>query len=45
MGTTLVLLTVVPDQTSMAYVAHIGDSRAYRFRAGALTPLTGGITH
>jgi protein phosphatase len=40
MGTTLVLLTVVPDQTSMAYVAHIGDSRAYRFRAGALTPLT-----
>lgn len=40
MGTTLVLLTVVPDQTSMAYVAHIGDSRAYRFRAGTLTPLT-----
>lgn len=40
MGTTLVLLTVIPDQTSMAYVAHIGDSRAYRFRAGALTPLT-----
>ncbi len=40
MGTTLVLLTVIPDQTSMAYVAHIGDSRAYRLRAGALTPLT-----
>lgn len=40
MGTTLVLLTIIPDQTSMAYVAHIGDSRAYRFRAGALTPLT-----
>ncbi|MDH4152243.1 MAG: Stp1/IreP family PP2C-type Ser/Thr phosphatase [Nitrospira sp.] len=40
MGTTLVLLTVIPDQTSMAYVAHIGDSRAYRFRAGVLTPLT-----
>lgn len=40
MGTTLVLLMVTPDQTSMAYVAHIGDSRAYRFRAGILTPLT-----
>jgi serine/threonine protein phosphatase PrpC len=40
MGTTLVLLTVIPDQTSMAYVAHIGDSRAYRFRTGTLTPLT-----
>ena len=40
MGTTLVLLAVIPDQTSMAYVAHVGDSRAYRFRAGALTPLT-----
>lgn len=40
MGTTLVLLMVIPDQTSMAYVTHIGDSRAYRFRAGILTPLT-----
>ncbi len=40
MGTTLVLLTVIPDQTSMAYVAHVGDSRAYRFRARTLTPLT-----
>ncbi len=40
MGTTLVLLMVIPDQASMAYVAHIGDSRAYRFRAGTLTPLT-----
>lgn len=40
MGTTLVLLTVIPEQTSMAYIAHIGDSRAYRLRAGVLTPLT-----
>jgi serine/threonine protein phosphatase PrpC len=40
MGTTIVLLTIIPDHTSMAYVAHVGDSRAYRFRAGVLTPLT-----
>ncbi|HMS85410.1 MAG TPA: Stp1/IreP family PP2C-type Ser/Thr phosphatase [Nitrospira sp.] len=40
MGTTIVLLAIVPEQTSMAYVAHIGDSRAYRFCAGVLTPLT-----
>lgn len=40
MGTTLVLLAIVPDHTSMAYLAHVGDSRAYRLRSGTLTQLT-----
>jgi protein phosphatase len=40
MGTTLVLLAIVPDQTPMAYLAHVGDSRAYRLRSGTLTQLT-----
>ena len=40
MGTTLVLLAIVPDQTSTAYLAHVGDSRAYRLRSGTLTQLT-----
>ncbi len=37
MGTTLVAVVVVEDQL---IVAHIGDSRVYRFRAGALTQIT-----
>ncbi len=40
MGTTLVLLAVAPSPTPTAYVAHVGDSRAYRFRSRTLTPLT-----
>ena len=40
MGTTIVLLTIVSDDTPTAYLAHVGDSRAYRFRSGMLTPLT-----
>ncbi|UVT17334.1 MAG: Stp1/IreP family PP2C-type Ser/Thr phosphatase [Nitrospira sp.] len=40
MGTTIVLLAIVPTQTPVAYLAHVGDSRAYRFRSGTLTPLT-----
>lgn len=40
MGTTLVLLSIPPSQDSTAHVAHVGDSRAYRFRSGTLTPLT-----
>jgi len=40
MGTTIVLLAIVPSQTPVAYLAHVGDSRAYRFRSGTLTPLT-----
>ena len=40
MGTTIVLLAIVPSPTPTAYIAHVGDSRAYRFRSGALTALT-----
>lgn len=40
MGTTIVLLTIVPAPDPVAYLAHVGDSRAYRLRSGSLTPLT-----
>jgi len=40
MGTTLVLLAIVPSPAPTAYIAHAGDSRAYRFRSGTLTTLT-----
>lgn len=40
MGTTIVLLCIVSTPAPIAHVAHVGDSRAYRFRAGVLTPLT-----
>lgn len=40
MGTTIVLLAIVPTPAPVAYLIHVGDSRAYRFRSGALTPLT-----
>lgn len=40
MGTTLVLLAIVSDPTPIAHLAHVGDSRAYRFRSGTLTLLT-----
>ena len=40
MGTTLVLLAIVSGPAPVAYLAHIGDSRAYRFRSGTLTPMT-----
>lgn len=43
MGTTLVSLLVVPpadDSTPTALVAHVGDSRCYRLRAGKLELLT-----
>lgn len=40
MGTTIVLLAIVPAPGPLAYLAHVGDSRAYRIRAGSLTPLT-----
>ena len=40
MGTTVVAMTITPGPTAVAHIAHLGDSRAYRFRAGALTQLT-----
>lgn len=40
MGTTIVLLAIVSGPAPIAYLAHVGDSRAYRFRSGTLTPLT-----
>jgi protein phosphatase len=39
MGTTVVGLLLVPER-SVAYVAHVGDSRAYRIREGKITQLT-----
>lgn len=40
MGTTIVLLAIVPEPGPVAYLVHVGDSRAYRLRSGSLTPLT-----
>lgn len=40
MGTTIVLLAIVSTPVPISYLAHVGDSRAYRFRSGTLTPLT-----
>ena len=40
MGTTIVAMTIAPTSPSVAYIAHLGDSRAYRFHAGTLTQLT-----
>ena len=40
MGTTVVAMTIAPASSSVAYVAHLGDSRAYRFHSGGLSQLT-----
>lgn len=40
MGTTLVMLLIHSSDTPEVHVAHLGDSRAYRFRSDILTPLT-----
>ncbi|OQW34744.1 MAG: hypothetical protein A4E19_17650 [Nitrospira sp. SG-bin1] len=40
MGTTIVVLAIVDGAAPIAYLAHVGDSRAYRFRSGTLTLLT-----
>jgi len=40
MGTTVVAMTIAPTPVPVAYIAHLGDSRAYRFHAGGLTQLT-----
>lgn len=40
MGTTIVLATILSLPTPSISIAHVGDSRAYRFRSGTLTALT-----
>ncbi len=40
MGTTFVALAITPTPIPVAHIAHLGDSRAYRYRAGQLTQLT-----
>jgi serine/threonine protein phosphatase PrpC len=39
MGTTIVGLTFLLEQ-NLAYIAHVGDSRAYRIREGEVTQIT-----
>lgn len=40
MGTTLSMLIFDPDDSSHAAICHVGDSRVYRFRNGAVSMLT-----
>jgi PPM family protein phosphatase len=40
MGTTFVALAITMTPMPIAQIAHLGDSRAYRYRAGQLTQLT-----
>jgi PPM family protein phosphatase len=40
MGTTIIALAISPSPTPVAYMAHLGDSRAYLYRDGSLTQLT-----
>ena len=40
MGTTFVALAITPTPILVAHIAHLGDSRAYLYRAGQLTQLT-----
>jgi PPM family protein phosphatase len=40
MGTTVVAMTITPTASPVAYISHLGDSRAYRFHAGSLSQLT-----
>ena len=40
MGTTIVAFTITPAPIPSAHIAHLGDSRAYLYRTGALKQLT-----
>ena len=40
MGTTLVILMILPRPQPTALIAHVGDSRAYCLRSGVLTQIT-----
>jgi protein phosphatase len=40
MGTTFIALTITPAPPQIAHIAHLGDSRAYLYRAGELKQLT-----
>jgi serine/threonine protein phosphatase PrpC len=40
MGTTFVALAITPEPIPVAHTAHLGDSRAYLYRAGQLKQLT-----
>jgi len=40
MGTTFVVLAITRTPMQVAHIAHLGDSRAYLYRAGQLTQLT-----
>ncbi|MDF0645896.1 MAG: Stp1/IreP family PP2C-type Ser/Thr phosphatase [Nitrospira sp.] len=40
MGTTIVAMTITTAPAPAAHIAHLGDSRAYRYRAGTLRQLT-----
>jgi protein phosphatase len=40
MGTTIVMVAILPTPVPTAHIAHVGDSRAYQFRSGTLVPLT-----
>ena len=40
MGTTVVALAITPAPMPVAHIAHLGDSRAYLYRAGQLKQLT-----
>ncbi len=40
MGTTVVAMMISNNPAPTAYIAHLGDSRAYRYHKGSLTQLT-----